>query len=436
MREFRVAIWTGPDAQTARGVKAAAQAAGLTAVVVRDPPKLFAAAHMPDVLVATQPTWAMYDAMCRGTVVVTSVANRYFAHLNNCVRAADSSPNSLMLALAKIVQDRRLASIIGRQARCLCTRCSRDEFMSGFAASARPPLQSTAPVHEPPAYEPPAYEPFAVSLCETPTQVSTPVEPPLASVIMPCFNDRDVLTESIGSVLSQSWPRLELIVVDDGSTDGTRDLLSSLRDDRITAAYKRNGGPSSARNLGLRLLSPASEYVAFLDSDDIWRPSFLEKTIGALCRGAAAGLAYCDSELSVDGRFKEMMDPEYTWPKLIGGWGLIPTGAFTVRRAVADQAGPFDDEIERGEDLEWMWRIGLCHDFVHVREVLHHYRRSSGGQLNTATMNIKGLDGKRRQCLAIRGLSDPPAAARRRGGERKALAPGAKRETRGKGGAK
>ena len=342
MREFRVAIWTGPDAQTARGIKAAAEAAGLVVTVVRDLPN-FAAAHLSDVLVATQPTWAMYDAMCRGTVVVTNVANRYFAHLNNYVRAADGSSNSLMLALAKIVQDRRLASIIGRQARCLRTRCSRDEFVSGFAASNRAPHPNVAP--------PPAYEILAVPLCEPPTQAPAAAEPPppLVSVIMPCFNDRDVLMESIGSVMSQSWPRLELIVVDDGSTDGTRDLLSPLCDDRITVAYKRNGGPSSARNLGLRLLSPASEYVAFLDSDDIWKPSFLEKTVGALCRGTdAVGLAYCDSELSVDGRFQEIMNSEYTWSKLIGGWGLIPTGAFAVRRAAADQAGPFDDDIERG----------------------------------------------------------------------------------------
>lgn len=434
MRGFRVAIWTGPDAQTARGVKAAAEAAGLDAVVVRDPPKFLAAAHLPDALVATQPTWAMYDAMCRGTVVVTSVANRYFAHLNNCVRAADASPNSLMLALAKIVQDRRMASIIGRQARCLRTRCSRDEFVSGFAISDRTPCLGTAP---PPVREP---EPFAAPPRESPTQTPPPAaeqSPSLVSVIMPCFNDRDVLMESISSALSQSWPSLELIVVDDGSTDGTRDLLSSLRDDRITVAYKRNGGPSSARNFGLRLLSPASEYVAFLDSDDIWRPSFLEKTVGALRGGAdAVGLAYCDSELSVDGLFREVMNPEYTWAKLIGGWGLIPTGAFAVRRSAVDQAGPFDDDIERGEDLEWMWRIGLRYDFVHVREVLHHYRRSSGGQLNTATMNIKSLDRKRRQYLAIRSPSGPPTARSCSSGGRRTLAPGAKREVRWKEGAK
>lgn len=432
MRGFRVAIWTGPDAQTARGVKAAVEAAGLVAVVVRDPLKFLAATNLPDALVATQPTWAMYDAMCRGTVVVTSVANRYFAHLNNCVRAADASPNSLMLALAKIVQDRRMASIIGRQARCLHTRCSRDEFVSGFAVSdwasclAAPP-----PVREPEPSAPPRE-----LLTQTPPP--TAEQPPsLVSVIMPCFNDRDVLMESVSSALSQSWPSLELIVVDDGSTDGTRDLLSSLRDDRITVAYKRNGGPSSARNLGLRLLSPASEYVAFLDSDDIWRPSFLEKTVGALRGGAdAVGLAYCDSELSVDGLFREVMNPEYTWAKLIGGWGLIPTGAFAVRRSAVDQAGPFDDDIERGEDLEWMWRIGLRYDFVHVREVLHHYRRSSGGQLNTATMNIKSLDRKRRQYLAIRSPSGPPTARSCSSGGRRTLAPGAKREARRKEGAK
>ena len=83
-----------------------------------------------------------------------------------------------------------------------------------------------------------------------------------------------------------------------------------------------------------------------------------------------------------------------------------------------------------------MWRIGLRYDFVHVRETLHYYRRSSDGQLNTATMNIKGLNEKRSQYLAVRGPADPPAAARRRSGERRTLMPGAKRETRWKEGAK
>ena len=225
---------------------------------------------------------------------------------------------------------------------------------------------------------------------------------PLVSVIIPCYNDEDVIADSVQCALKQTVSGIEVIIVDDGSTDSTRRILAALDDERITVAYKRNGGPSSARNMALRLASK-SKFVAFLDSDDHWESIFLEKCIAALEDGGpTCGLAYCNSRLTHDGEFVEVIRANYSWDRLIDSWGMIPIGSFTIRHQVITRAGPFNEEIERGEDLEWMWRVGARYEFVHVDEVLHHYCRSSKGQLSTSPLNSRLLNACRSECLAVR----------------------------------
>lgn len=423
MRELTVAILIdGPSpGRPAAGIRRAIEAEYAPSVrVFRDARKF--AASRADVLVVLHPTWAIYDAMCRGVVVVTDQANKFLSHMNNFVRPASLSPDAIVSAIRRITQDRHLLSIISRQARTVHHRCTRSQFVSGFTHAKKVALPLAPP---PNPVAPPKTLPVEVR--PSPSAEETP--PPLVSVIMPCYNDEDTVAESIRSVLSQTWGRLELIVVDDGSTDRTIDSIPSA-DSRVTVAFKRNGGPSSARNLGLRLIDPGSAYVAFLDSDDLWEPVFLERAVTLLEGGdGSVGLVYCDSKVTLDGELQEVMRAEYTWPKLINGWGIIPTGTFVVRRKVSDLAGSFDEEIERGEDLEWMWRIGLCHDFAHIKEILHHYRRASGGQLATASMNTSGLERKRRQYLAVRGPADPIVEPSRRSAGAKTLANGARRGT-------
>ena len=95
---------------------------------------------------------------------------------------------------------------------------------------------------------------------------------PRVSVILPTFNRASTLRRAVGSVLAQSWSEFELIVVDDGSTDGSGDGLESL-DPRICVVRRENGGVSAARNSGLR--QAGGDLIAFIDSDDEWRPYFL-----------------------------------------------------------------------------------------------------------------------------------------------------------------
>jgi glycosyltransferase involved in cell wall biosynthesis len=105
----------------------------------------------------------------------------------------------------------------------------------------------------------------------------------LVSVILPTFNRARFLPEAFASVRAQTWPHWELIVVDDGSTDGTRDLVERARqefDRPIRYVHRDNGGAYAARNTGLD--HATGDYVAFFDSDDLWLPEFLRRSVTAL----------------------------------------------------------------------------------------------------------------------------------------------------------
>lgn len=101
----------------------------------------------------------------------------------------------------------------------------------------------------------------------------------LVSVIITNYNYGNFIGESIESVLNQSYPRFELIIVDDGSTDNSREVISSFNNSRINKIFKNNGGQASALNAGLSIAK--GEIIAFLDSDDIWKTNKLEECVKA-----------------------------------------------------------------------------------------------------------------------------------------------------------
>ena len=99
---------------------------------------------------------------------------------------------------------------------------------------------------------------------------------PKVSVVIPTYNSSQFIVETLESVFAQTYKDYEIIVVDDGSTDNTKEVLQPYTS-RIKYIYKENGGPASARNVGIK--SAQGEYIAFLDSDDRWLPEKLEKHI-------------------------------------------------------------------------------------------------------------------------------------------------------------
>jgi glycosyltransferase involved in cell wall biosynthesis len=188
---------------------------------------------------------------------------------------------------------------------------------------------------------------------------------------------------SIGCVLAQTAPDWELIAIDDGSTDDTAARLSAFSDPRIRVIRQENGGVSVARNRGLA--EARGEYVAFLDADDTWEPTFLARMEATLAARPDAVLAYCGwQNLGLPGgRGAPFVPPDYEGPdkaaRLIEGcrW---PIHAALTRRACIQAAGGFDRRLVIGEDfLLWM-TVAIPRPILRVPEVLAYYHFHGGVQ--------------------------------------------------------
>jgi len=189
----------------------------------------------------------------------------------------------------------------------------------------------------------------------------------LVSVIIPTYNRREYVQEAIDSVLAQTYPHYEIIVVDDGSTDGTGDVLKAKYGDRIRYVWQENQGESAARNRGIEMAR--GEYIAFLDSDDLWMPEKLEKQVAFLEAHPDVGAVICQAlAIDAEGSQREGM------PVLGGGLKLEdlsierllyknsavgPGTVLVSRRCLVQEIGGFDVSIRYGEDWDFVLRLRL-----------------------------------------------------------------------------
>jgi glycosyltransferase involved in cell wall biosynthesis len=195
---------------------------------------------------------------------------------------------------------------------------------------------------------------------------------PKASVIIPTYNRSQMLRETMASVLAQSERDLEVIVVDDGSTDDTREVVNAFGDARARYFYKQNGGPPSARNYGLARAD--GRYIAFLDHDDLWPPDFLEVMVSALKRNPSFGLAYAPITLLLDdGR----RIPSYKKPAGKSGWlaaelfkhGFVWTSATVMRRDILKDFR-YDESLRQSyEDGDFCLRLSARAQYLFVDAV-------------------------------------------------------------------
>jgi glycosyltransferase involved in cell wall biosynthesis len=125
------------------------------------------------------------------------------------------------------------------------------------------------------------------------------------SVVIPLYNKGPYVGRSLDSVLAQTLADFEVLVVDDGSTDGGADVVAACRDGRVRLIRQANAGPGAARNRGLA--EARGTYAAFLDADDEWLPTYLEKSVGLLQRHAGAAATACGYYLHPSGRRTEAM---------------------------------------------------------------------------------------------------------------------------------
>ena len=207
----------------------------------------------------------------------------------------------------------------------------------------------------------------------------------LISVIMPCFNAEKYLREAIKSVLQQTYPHVELVVVDDGSTDDSKNILRSY-DERIVLIEQENRGPYPARNLGIK--NSKGEFVAFLDADDYWHEDCLEELYSAINKSKAA-LAYCGwQNIGVRGkRGDPYVPPDYERGNkselFLHAASPWPIHAALIRRNVLEEVGGFDERWSTCMDYDLWLRTAVSRPIKRVEKVLAFYRHHDKGQITS-----------------------------------------------------
>ena len=195
---------------------------------------------------------------------------------------------------------------------------------------------------------------------------------PLVSVVLPVFNGERFVREAIESVLAQSWSQVELIVVDDGSADGSAEIAKEYP---LSYLHQENSGVAAARNRGGE--AARGELLSFLDQDDVWLPAKLERQVAALEADAGAGICSC--------RFEMFLEPGDELPEwadetfLEGSHRTAQVGTLLLRSEVFDEVGPFDTSYFAANDTDWFLRTrDLGVRVVFVDEPLQRYRLHSG----------------------------------------------------------
>jgi len=224
---------------------------------------------------------------------------------------------------------------------------------------------------------------------------------PLISVVIPCYQAADTLPETLASVFAQDYPRVEIVAVDDGSTDGTPDILAGYGDRIVTRRIPNSGGPSRPRNEGLELAS--GEFVAFFDSDDLMLPGKL--TAQAALFAARPEVDFvCTDFRQIDGtgavlterfladyqgfrrRFRStewpdihLLDGADAFHALIRA-NFVGTSSVMARRDKLQAVGGFDETLRNGDDIDmWLKLARGGSVFAFIDRPYHAYRKVAGG---------------------------------------------------------
>jgi glycosyltransferase involved in cell wall biosynthesis len=204
------------------------------------------------------------------------------------------------------------------------------------------------------------------------------------SVIIPSYNAAEYLPHAIDSVIAQTYPNWEIVVVDDGSADNTRQIVEAYKlwlQDRLHYMRQSNQGVATARNAGMR--SARGEFIALLDADDVWLPHRLERGVELLDADPEAGLVHArvarvDAGGSVIGQLK--VEPKYLSGRIAHNIYtrrahiICPTVMF--RKRCLEAAGWFDETMRATEDRDLWFRIALHYKIAYIDEILAYYRLS------------------------------------------------------------
>jgi glycosyltransferase involved in cell wall biosynthesis len=204
---------------------------------------------------------------------------------------------------------------------------------------------------------------------------------PKVSVIIPTYNAMRYLPETMETALAQTMADFEVIVVNDGSTDSVIEWVAQITDPRVRIISQVNQGLSGARNTGVK--NAKGEYVAFLDADDLWKPTKLEKQVACMESNPQVGLVYtwtamADQNGKPTGRVIASEAEGDVWQQLIE-FNMVCCGSTPlIRRSCFEQIGSFAADVSPSDDWDMWLRIATQYKFGVVKEPLILYRQHPG----------------------------------------------------------
>ncbi|MCP1677147.1 glycosyltransferase involved in cell wall biosynthesis [Natronocella acetinitrilica] len=200
---------------------------------------------------------------------------------------------------------------------------------------------------------------------------------PLVSIITPTYNRARFLGIAIDSVLAQTYENWELVIVDDGSTDNTPEIMEPyLKDSRIRYFRQENQGQSVARNVGIR--ESKGEYICFLDSDNAWLPDKLRRSVELMEQHQNVGVLYADV-ITVDEDGKEISRKNMRRfsgriaPQMLRD-NCVSMNTTIARRRCFEEQGGFSESYRVADDYELWLRLSAHYEFLYVPEFFAHYR--------------------------------------------------------------
>lgn len=219
----------------------------------------------------------------------------------------------------------------------------------------------------------------------------------LISVIIPVFNGQNTIQRTIESVLNQTFEDYELIIINDGSTDSTEEVISQIPDPRIKVFNYSNSGPSASRNRGIDIAS--GKYISFIDADDLWTSDKLEKQLYKLEENPQAKIAY--SWTNYIDEFDKFLYPGShitangnVYEKLLLN-NFIENGSNPlIYRQALIEVGGFDESLFAAEDLDVWFKLAIKYEFVAVPSPQILYRVST----NSLSSNLARVE---KQCLEV-----------------------------------
>lgn len=247
----------------------------------------------------------------------------------------------------------------------------------------------------------------------------TSTVPGKVSVVIPCYNRVQYVSEAIDSVLDQTYENLELIVVDDGSTDQSLAVLEGYRDRLkiLRHAGGENRGQSASINLGIA--HSDGEYLAVLDSDDYWALDKLEKQVAVFEADPEVGLVYGNARIVDD--YGKLLYLRYAddheerneiGSVLANCYFSVPSNSL-IRREVLGRVGTFDEGLRAAQDHDMAIRIAEATKLAYIPDVMFHYRRHENS-ISAGRAGLRWRNGFKILDAACRRFDYPAAIVRRR----------------------